>query len=281
MAASRSDRFYAVDPANPPEPGSEVVSQDGSPADLEAGEGLFSSDADVAASRACATITIAVPGAGRMVFAGETRFLSDGQRIFFPTDGQSLRDGTFVEASFLCPRKARKDVDCDPACFTTGTLIETISGPVLIEELEIGDEVVTLDNGPCPVQWIGRREVIATGRHAPVRFAASTIGNRRALLVSPQQRVLIAGWRAEFLFGIEEALVPARYLVDGTRIVFEPLPRIEYVHLLFDGHEILLAEGAPIESFHPADWAEEREARHQWGFAAIFPDAVGCRPRMP
>ena len=42
-------------------------------------------------------------------------------------------------------------------CFTSGTAILTPGGDVLIDELCVGDLVVTADNGPQPIRWIGKK----------------------------------------------------------------------------------------------------------------------------
>lgn len=146
-----------------------------------------------------------------------------------------------------------------PAAYVAGTLIDTPDGPHPVEALAAGDVVTTLANGSQPLRWIGRRHVSAVELLAhpalrPVEFAAGTVGNARALLVSPQQRMLIDDWRAEVYFGEDRVLVAAQALVDdqGARMVL-PAGGVEYVTLLCDRHEVLLAEGALSESFHPGE----------------------------
>ena len=70
-------------------------------------------------------------------------------------------------------------------------------GTRLVEELSVGDEVMTLDHGPQKVRWIGCRAVDAQGVYAPVRITRGALGNTRDLLVSLQHRMLITGWRAQ------------------------------------------------------------------------------------
>ena len=52
-------------------------------------------------------------------------------------------------------------------CFTQGTAILTPSGERRIETLRAGDLVVTLDNGPQPVRWIGHKNRSGLGRPGP------------------------------------------------------------------------------------------------------------------
>ena len=102
-----------------------------------------------------------------------------------------------------------------------------------------------------PVRWVGSRTVEAAGRFAPVAIAPGVLGNDRPLVLSPQHRVLLAGWQAEMLFGVPEVLVAAKHLVDDARVTRRAGGTITYYHILFDQHEIVFAEGATCESFHP------------------------------
>ena len=142
------------------------------------------------------------------------------------------------------------DVDIPPVvCFVAGTLIETASGQAPVEDLAPGDLVRTLDRGFRPLTWVGRKRVRAAGSVAPVRFDTGALGNTRPLLVSPQHRMLISGWHTELLFGETEILVPAVALVGRPGVTRVAGGWTEYVHILFDRHEIVFAEGVPSESF--------------------------------
>ena len=89
------------------------------------------------------------------------------------------------------------------------------------------------------------------GEDAPVVIAPGTFGNRRALTVSPRHRMLVTGWEVEMHLATEEAFVPARLMLDGTRMRQVPRAEVEYFHILLDRHEVIFAEGAASESFHP------------------------------
>jgi hypothetical protein len=137
-----------------------------------------------------------------------------------------------------------------PLCFVAGTRIAVPGGEVPVETLRPGDMVLTCDHGPQPVLWMGQRTVRAEGRFAPVEFAPGAIGNRAPLRLSRQHRVRHSGWRAELLFGEASVLIPAVHLVDGDRVRVVEGGLVTYVHLMFDGHRIVWAEGAEAESFH-------------------------------
>ena len=173
-----------------------------------------------------------------------------GDVTYTNTDDQSgglsgfatLLDGTVVNF---------ENIENIIICFKAGTRISTPFGPRRIEELRPGDLVITRDNGVQPVRWAGRREVKGTGDFAPIRFAPGAIGNTRPLLVSPQHRMLLRSSNVNLLFNTAEAFVAARHLVNGKSIRQVEKDCIDYVHILFDQHEVIFAEGAESESYHP------------------------------
>lgn len=165
-------------------------------------------------------------------------------------------------------------------CFAQGTLIATKTGQKPIEDLHIGDRVITRDNGLQPVRWIGRKTVSGQAGFAPIVFRKGAIGNLRDLRVSPLHRMLIKGWQAEMLFGEDEVLVSAKHLVNGETIYSEPCNQITYFHVLFDQHEIILGEGCPSESFFPGPatlGSVEYEVREE--LFALFPE-LATRPEI-
>lgn len=142
-------------------------------------------------------------------------------------------------------------------CFTSGTRMLTPFGERRIETLKPGDLVVTLDNGAQPIRWIGTKTVRATGDLAPIRFEAGAIGNDTQLLVSPQHRMLSEGYAAQLHFGEDAVLAPALSLVDNDLVTVHYGGMVTYVHMLFDHHEIVFANGAASESFHPGAYGLE------------------------
>lgn len=173
--------------------------------------------------------------------------------------------------------------DTDPAteytaqmiCFDGETLIATPRGPVRAASLVPGMMVETLDHGPQMLLWVGQSVVRGSGRQAPVEFPVGALGNDRPLLLSPQHRVLHRSATAELLFAEPEVLVPARVYAlagqAGARSVERPM--IRYVHLLFERHEIVMAEGAPCESLFLGDVARralDADARDE--IATHFPE---------
>ncbi len=158
-------------------------------------------------------------------------------------------------------------------CFTRGTMIMTPDGEKAIEDLAEGDLVETRDNGAQKLRWIGSRKMAAFGKIAPVVIKKGALGNDRDLRVSQLHRMLITDWRAELMFGEPEVLATAKHLVNGDTVYVEEGGEVEYFHMLFDRHEIVTANGAPSESFHPGEqglsWMEEQVRDEIY---AIFPE---------
>ncbi len=149
-------------------------------------------------------------------------------------------------------------------CFTPDTCIATPDGPQLIQRLQPGDRVLTKDNGPQDILWVGHRRFSGARLHAmphlrPVRFKAGALCLDRPdqdLLVSPQHRVLVKGRAAVALFNTPEVLVAAEDLINDTTIIVDHALRdVTYVHLLLAHHNIVFANGLETETYHPANTA--------------------------
>ena len=180
-----------------------------------------------------------------------------GTNIVFDVNGVTA--GTMQYGpGFNPPRDQQLSFDTfspDPPvfpCFAAGTLIEAEGGPRPVETLKAGDLVLTADHGLQPVRWAGQRAVTGQDHMAPILIRAGALGNYRDMRVSPQHRMLVADWRAEMYFAKSQVLVAAKHLVNGTTIRHAPCDRITYVHLAFDCHEVIFAEGCPTESLHLA-----------------------------
>ena len=154
----------------------------------------------------------------------------------------TLADGTVVTFS---------NMESVIICFTAGTGILTPHGQRRVEDLRPGDLVVTRDNGVQPLRWVGQRTVNGQNNFAPIRIETGVFGNTRPLLVSPQHRILHRSSMAALYFDTPEVLLSAKHLVNGRTVTQADCDFVTYVHLLFDRHEIIFAEGAASESFHP------------------------------
>lgn len=132
------------------------------------------------------------------------------------------------------------------ACFARGTRMAAPTGEVAVEDLGVGDTLLTADGAQQRIVWIGHRKLDCTrhpdgGQVWPVRVAAGAFGPglpARDLLLSPQHAVFAEG-----------VLIPVKRLLNGHSIRQEPCPRVEYFHIELARHELLLAEGLPTESY--------------------------------
>lgn len=146
---------------------------------------------------------------------------------------------------------------CEAQCgVAKGTLIRTPNKDVPIESLKVGDLVFTADHGAQPIKWINRVDLAADGARAPVRIKDGALGNIGDLLVSPDFRVVLQGWRSTKIAGAKEVLTAAQHLVNDRDITRAPTVRVSYYHLGFDRHEVILANSTPVESLHPEISAE-------------------------
>jgi hypothetical protein len=173
----------------------------------------------------------------------------------------------------------------DFLCFTRGTLIETDRGQTMVEDLLPGDMVKTKDNGYQAIEWISSRKLsgddLKRNPHLwPIRFKKGALGNNLPtsdLIVSPQHRMVMSGSRCEMIFGETEVLAPAKGLTNDNNIMTDyELGEVEYFHFMCSRHEIVYANGAESESFHPGDFgisSLDELARQE--LYEIFPDLRG------
>jgi len=197
---------------------------------------------------------------GQAVVAGDIVTLNSGQQLQLNADGtiEVVGDGDTEVFNFTYDVQSSTGetdvgivtVDSVP-CFVAGTLIRTPTGEVAVETLAPGDLVMTQDDGAQPLRWIGQRRVAAQGNFAPIRIAPDTFGSHRELLLSPLHRVLIRDSLAELLFGEGEVLVAARDLVNDLSVRRIEGGTVEYIHILFDRHQVVFSEGLATESFLP------------------------------
>ncbi|WP_299908526.1 Hint domain-containing protein [uncultured Paracoccus sp.] len=177
-----------------------------------------------------------------------------------------------------------------PVCFVSGTLIETIQGLKPVEQLQTGDMVRTKDNGYKPILWIGSQTVALAGqpdkRFLPVRISAGALGSgfpETDLYVSQQHRILVRSRIVRNVIGTDEALVPAKKLLDAEGIdLVTDCDEVTYIHILFDQHEIVYSNGAETESFYAGPCALEAigaEARAE--VMALFPELADATYKAP
>jgi hypothetical protein len=128
--------------------------------------------------------------------------------------------------------------------------------------------VVTISGEVKPIKWIGKRsyagQFIASNRAVlPIVVCAGALAPdtpARDLWLSPRHALLI-----------DDVLVPVELLINGQTILqAEAVEQVEYFHLEFEAHEVILAEGAPAESYVEYD---NRQGFHNADeFATLYPE---------
>jgi len=166
-------------------------------------------------------------------------------------------------------------------CYCKATLILTEHGEVAVEDLAIGDRIVTRFGGIRSIKWIGRRSyngrfIIGQKDALPIVIKAGALETdtpRRDLWVSPHHAMLLDG-----------LLIEARDLVNGTTIIqMQSVESVDYFHIEFEEHDAMLAEGAWAESFLDDD--NRNLFQNAEDYAALYPGDLDrvqpyCAPRL-
>jgi Hint domain len=134
-------------------------------------------------------------------------------------------------------------------CFLAGTRIKTTEGEINIEELRIGDNVLTASGEAKPIKFIGRRKVSRerTGPwngDGPVKISRFAIDGK-----APHSDLYVSPAHAIYIDGI---LIRASDLLNGVTIVADAKREtlsLTYFHIELDTHEAILAVGLAVESY--------------------------------
>ena len=134
-------------------------------------------------------------------------------------------------------------------CFLRGTRILSPHGIRRVESLSIGDHVTTVRGEALPIKWIGRR-AFRRGESSrwpdsvhPIRVTRSALADN-----VPHADLYVSPGHALFIDGV---LIPVVHLVNGTSItpaLPEGMKDVEYFHIELGTHEVIFAEGAPVET---------------------------------
>lgn len=195
-----------------------------------------------------------------------------GRVEFLDGDGNITGQLDFSEIETIIP------------CFTSGTRIVTPKGEVPVDQLKVGDQVFTRDNGMQEIRWIGKKTLSSAVLKAlphlqPILVKADSLGAgvpSRDLMLSPNHRLLMLGQQVDMLFNEPEVFSAAKHLTRVEGIDRAMVEGITYWHILFDRHEVILSNGAWSESFQPGDYslkgvgdAQRKEIEQ------LFPQLVG------
>ncbi|MCF2871035.1 Hint domain-containing protein [Octadecabacter sp. G9-8] len=130
-------------------------------------------------------------------------------------------------------------------CFGPDTLIERTDGPCPVAHLQVGDLVLTYDNGPQPILWTGSRHVpaIEAVRRPQLRPVFYDTEEGRVTL-SRQHRIFMQSPRID-LMGYSDGAFVAAGQAGSAQV---PKTALQWHHFLLPRHEIVRANGIWVES---------------------------------
>lgn len=167
--------------------------------------------------------------------------------VFF-NDGTTM---TFSEIENVIP------------CFTPNTMIATPRGERRVQDLQVGDRVITRDNGIQQIAWVGHKpmsgtQLVQNPHLQPVLIKRGALGHglpERDMMVSPNHRMLVSNDKTQLYFEESEVLAAAKHMVGAKGIHAVDVMQTTYIHFMFERHEVVLSNGAWTESFQPGDYS--------------------------
>ena len=173
----------------------------------------------------------------------------NGTVTYRDASGAVIGTSTFTEIETVVP------------CFTPGTAIATMRGERLVEELQVGDKVITRDNGIQEIRWIGTKtlhagDLIRAPHLKPILIKRGSLGENlpeRDMMVSPNHRMLVSNEKTSLYFEEREVLAAAKHMTGTSGVCEAEVSKVTYIHFMFDQHEVVLSSGCWTESFQPGD----------------------------
>ncbi|WP_231867287.1 Hint domain-containing protein, partial [Acetobacter malorum] len=163
-------------------------------------------------------------------------------------DGQYTGNTYYQDAGFSYDSKAPA---ATVTCFLAGSLIRTAKGDVAVEDVRVGDLVLTVTTGQDvyqPVIWAGYQTMTVQPNLPddeagyPVRIRAWAIADG-----VPYEDLLITPEHCLFQNG---RFVPVRMLVNGSSIFYDrSLTQYTYYHVETAQHAVIMANGMLTESY--------------------------------
>jgi len=149
------------------------------------------------------------------------------------------------------------------SAFTRGSMIETETGPIAVEDLLPGDRIVTRDGAAQTLMWKGSTQIVpgrpdAKGRYHPlVRFMTDSFGMQAPMsdvLAGPSARILKTPGHLRALAGQNPLLTPVEEFVDGINVIeTAPPTAVQLFHLCLERHAVIRVAGLEFETYHPGE----------------------------
>lgn len=161
--------------------------------------------------------------------------------------------------------------ETQPICFLAGTMIATPGGETPIEQLRVGDMVLTARGASRPVIWIGTGQVLATrGR----RSATTPVAVRKGALADNVPHCDLRITKAHALC-CDAVLIPGEFLINHRSIHWDDRAQgVALYHVELETHDVLGANCAPAESYRDdGNRGLFRNANSGWGLQLPLPCA--------
>lgn len=138
-------------------------------------------------------------------------------------------------------------------CFLSGSLIKMLDGEQLIEDIRIGDEIMTFDYASnqevaSRVKWVGNKKATVKPwlpddeAGYPVRIVKDAVSDG-----VPHEDLLIT---AEHCLFFDGRFIPVRMLVNGSTIFYDhSITEYTYYHIETEKHSVITANGMLTESY--------------------------------
>lgn len=214
---------------------------------------------------------------------------------FAPPDGRPRRNVSLMrkyEAAALLPNLSISQTQLvapaialfeDTCCaFARGTLIQTVRGPVAIEDLQPGDYVRTA-TGSEPVMWIGSTTYVpdatddGSSLSGLTRMTSDAFGIGRPngdLLIGPAARMVVRREKLRTLIGRDAVLVPVSDYTDGDRLFnVAPGGAVQLYHLMLAQHGVIDVGGMEMETYHPGKVFDPSHSQNTRAlYLSLFPN---------
>lgn len=183
--------------------------------------------------------------------------------VAYPDDDHitlTLLDGTSFTLNMIGIKQTGysfgSDVDGNltfAVCFLSGTIIRLIDGHCAIEDIKVGDTILTYDaqvkkKVSKKVTWVGKKRAHINSKLPddqagyPVRILKDTFKKNvpnKDLLITPEHCLFIDGY-----------FIPARMLVNGRSIFYDySITSYDYYHVETENHSIIWADNMLTESY--------------------------------
>jgi len=168
-------------------------------------------------------------------------------------------NGDIIDSSHIAP--ALPLFENAFSAFTRGSMILTETGPIAVEDLLPGDQIITRNDTSETLMWKGTTQIVpgrpdAKGRYHPlVRIMADGFGVQLPMsdvLVGPAARLLKTPGHLRRLAGQSPLLTPVAEFIDGvSAIETAPPTAVQLFHICLRRHSVIKISGLEFETYHP------------------------------